>query len=244
MDAPEDFGTVYDPVETLSYVAARASRITLGTSVLDALFQSPIILARRLATLDRFSEGRLIVGVGQGWMEQEFEAAGVSMKRRDAGFEEHLLAMRARSGVPTRCASTAASTASPKPTLARNRSAPGGPRLIAGAASPSALERAGRLGVGLTLVIFDWATIRESIETFRAAASAAGVDPDTLPVMLQVNGNVTAEPQDQRGPLVGSLEQVATDLDQAAKLGIEHIYWNTDKDPLRQLSLLAQLRRG
>ena len=122
MDAPEDFSTVYDPVETLSYVAARTSRITLGTSVLDALFQSPIILARRLATLDRFSEGRLIVGVGQGWMEQEFEAAGVSMKRRDAGFEEHLLAMRA---VPTRCALRAASTASPKPTLARNRSALG-----------------------------------------------------------------------------------------------------------------------
>jgi alkanesulfonate monooxygenase SsuD/methylene tetrahydromethanopterin reductase-like flavin-dependent oxidoreductase (luciferase family) len=46
--------------------------------VLDALFQSPIILARRLATLDRFSDGRLVVGVGQGWMEQEFEAAGIS----------------------------------------------------------------------------------------------------------------------------------------------------------------------
>ena len=95
MDAPEDFGTVYDPVETLSYVAARTDHITLGTSVLDALFQSPVILARRLSTLDRFSGGRLIAGIGQGWMEQEFEAAGVSMKRRGAGFEEHLLAMRA-----------------------------------------------------------------------------------------------------------------------------------------------------
>ena len=95
MDAPEDFGTVYDPIETLSYVAARTSRITLGTSVLDALFQSPVILARRLATLDRLSDGRLVAGIGQGWMEQEFEAAGVSMKRRGAGFEEHLLAMRA-----------------------------------------------------------------------------------------------------------------------------------------------------
>jgi alkanesulfonate monooxygenase SsuD/methylene tetrahydromethanopterin reductase-like flavin-dependent oxidoreductase (luciferase family) len=79
MDAPEMFGIVYDPIETLAYGAARTSRITLGTSVLDALFQSPIILARRLATLDRFSDGRLVVGVGQGWMEQEFEAAGVSM---------------------------------------------------------------------------------------------------------------------------------------------------------------------
>jgi alkanesulfonate monooxygenase SsuD/methylene tetrahydromethanopterin reductase-like flavin-dependent oxidoreductase (luciferase family) len=53
MDAPEMFGIVYDPIETLAYVAAQTSRITLGTSVLDALFQSPIILARRLATLDR-----------------------------------------------------------------------------------------------------------------------------------------------------------------------------------------------
>ena len=95
MDAPDDFGCVYDPIETLSYVAARTSRITLGTSVLDALFQSPVILARRLATLDQLSAGRLVVGIGQGWMEQEFEAAGVSMKRRGAGFEEHLLAMRA-----------------------------------------------------------------------------------------------------------------------------------------------------
>ena len=52
MDAPEAFGIVHDPIETLAYVAAQTSRITLGTNVLDALFQSPIILARRLATLD------------------------------------------------------------------------------------------------------------------------------------------------------------------------------------------------
>src|SRR3954467_14623685 len=72
MDAPEDFGTVYDPIEALSYVAATTTRITLGPSVLDSLFQSPVLLARRLATLDRLSAGRLVVGIGQGWMEQEF----------------------------------------------------------------------------------------------------------------------------------------------------------------------------
>jgi probable F420-dependent oxidoreductase len=243
MDAPEDFGTVYDPVETLTYVAARTSRITLGTSVLDALFQSPVILARRLATLDRFSGGRLIAGIGQGWMAQEFEAAGVSMKRRGAGFEEHLLAMRAVWGPDPvhfegRFYRIPEADIGPKPVR------PGGPRQMAGAASPAALERAGRLGVGLTMVIFDWDTIRESIETFRAAAGAAGIDPDTLPVMLQVNGNVTDQPRDERGPLIGSPEQVAADIDQAAKLGVEHIYWNTDDNPLRQLPLLAQLRRG
>jgi alkanesulfonate monooxygenase SsuD/methylene tetrahydromethanopterin reductase-like flavin-dependent oxidoreductase (luciferase family) len=93
-------------------------------------------------------------------------------------------------------------------------------------------------------VIFDWDTIREAVETFRAAASAAGHDPDALPIMLQVNGNVTAEPLDERGPLLGSPDQVAADLGQAAELGVEHVYWNSNDDPLSQLPLLAQLRRG
>ncbi len=243
MDAPEMFGLVYDPIETLSYVAARTSRITLGTSVLDALFQSPIILARRLATLDQLSDGRLIVGIGQGWMDQEFEAAGVSMKRRGAGFEEHILAMRAIWG-PDPVSFEGRFYRIPEADIGPKPVRPGGPRLLAGAGSSAGIERAGRLGVGLTLVIFDWDTIREAVETFRAAGSAAGHDPDTLPIMLQVNGNVTAEPLDERGPLLGSPEQVAADLDQAAELGVEHVYWNSNDDPLSQLPFLAELRRG
>jgi hypothetical protein len=70
-----------------------------------------------------------------------------------------------------------------------------------------------------TLVIFDGDTIRETIESFRTAAGAAGQDAETLPIMLQVTGNVTAEPLDERGPLLGSTDQVAADLDQATKLG-------------------------
>lgn len=243
MDAPEMFGLVYDPIETLSYVAARTSRITLGTSVLDALFQSPIILARRLATLDQLSAGRLFVGIGQGWMDQEFEAAGVSMKRRGAGFEEHILAMRAVWG-PDPVSFEGRFYRIPEADIGPKPVRPGGPRLLAGAGSSAGIERAGRLGVGLTLVIFDWDTIHEAIETFRAAASAAAHDPDALPIMLQVNGNVTAEPLDERGPLLGSPDQVAADLDQAAELGVEHVYWNSNDDPLSQLPLLAELRRG
>ena len=242
MEAPETFGNVYDPIETLTYVAAQTSRISLGTSVLDALFQSPIILARRLATLDRFSEGRLVAGIGQGWMDQEFEAAGVSMKRRGAGFEEHIAAMRAVWGPDPvsfegRFYRIPESDIGPKPVR------PGGPTVIVGAGSLAAVERVGRLGLGLTLVIFDWDTVRETVAHFRAAATAAGHDADSLPVLLQVNGAVTAEPVDDRGPLLGSPEQVAADLDQAEGLGVEHVYWNTDDEPLAQLPLLAQLRR-
>ena len=92
---PDHNGSVYDPLETLTWVAAHTRRIGLGTLVMDPLFQSPLVLARRLATLDRLSGGRLMAGIGQGWMPEEFEAVGVPMARRGAGFEEHVAAMRA-----------------------------------------------------------------------------------------------------------------------------------------------------
>ena len=243
MEAPEDFATVYDPIETLTYVAARTSRISLGTSVLDALFQSPVILARRLATLDRLSDGRLIAGIGQGWMEQEFEAAGVPMNRRGAGFEEHLLAMRAVWG-PDPVRFDGRYYRIPEAHIGPKPVRPGGPSVVVGAASPQALERAARLGVGLTLVIFDWDTVRQSIASFRAAAAAAGHEADALPVMLQVNGNVTEDPVHEAAPLSGSPEQVAAELEKAAELGVGHVYWHFDDDPLRSLPLLAQLRNG
>jgi probable F420-dependent oxidoreductase len=244
MDAPETFGTVYDPIEALTYVAATTTRITLGTSVLDSLFQSPVLLARRLATLDRLSAGRLVVGIGQGWMEQEFVAAGVPMTRRGAGFEEHTRAMQAVWG-PNPVSFDGRFYRIPESDIGPKPVRPGGPTLIVGAVAPTAVERAARLGAGLTLVIFDWDAVLETIRTFRAAAAAAGRDPDALPIMLQVNGNITEESLDQRGPLLGSPEQVAGDLDRAAELGVQHVYWNSiDGDPVRQLPLLARLRRG
>src|SRR5215472_2471463 len=62
---PEMFTTVYDPLEMLTWVAARTRTVKLGTSVLSSLFQNPVTLARRFATLDRLSGGRVIAGLGQ-----------------------------------------------------------------------------------------------------------------------------------------------------------------------------------
>ena len=67
---PEFYSSgTYEPLETLSYVAARTERIKLGTSIITAPFHVPVILARRFATLDQLSGGRAIAGLGQGWME-------------------------------------------------------------------------------------------------------------------------------------------------------------------------------
>jgi len=92
---PEIFATVYDPIEMLTFAAARTRKVKLGTSVVSALFQNPVTLARRFATLDRLSNGRAIAGIGQGDFRDEFEAANIPIKRRGRGFEEFARAMRA-----------------------------------------------------------------------------------------------------------------------------------------------------
>jgi alkanesulfonate monooxygenase SsuD/methylene tetrahydromethanopterin reductase-like flavin-dependent oxidoreductase (luciferase family) len=91
---PKAYRVTFEPLETLSYVAALTERIKLGTSVIDALFHPPVMLAR-FATLDQLSNGRVIAGVGQGRMPQEFETANVPQKRRGAGLDEVIAAMRA-----------------------------------------------------------------------------------------------------------------------------------------------------
>lgn len=217
---PEFNAIVYDPLETLSYVAARTSRIRLGTSVLDTLFHSPVVLARRLATLDRFSGDRLLVGLGQGWMAQEFAAAGVPPAHRGAGFAEHVEAMRAVWGPDPvrfegRFYQIPESQIGPKPLTAR------WPVLPAGAAAPATVERAARLGLGLTWVMFSWDTLRDTVASFRRAAEAAGRDPGSRPLVVQVNGPVTTEPLEERVPLTGSAEQVSGDLAEASRLGVD-----------------------
>ncbi|GAA3470389.1 LLM class flavin-dependent oxidoreductase [Nonomuraea roseola] len=85
---PDFYASTFEPIETLSHVAACTDRVRLGTSVVDAVFHSPVVLARRFATLDRFSGGRAIAGLGLGWMDQEFEAVGVSQRARGEALEE------------------------------------------------------------------------------------------------------------------------------------------------------------
>jgi probable F420-dependent oxidoreductase len=85
----------YDPVLTLTWVAAVTTRVRLGTSVLVLPMRHPLPLAKELATLHNFSEGRLILGAGVGWLEPEFAALGVPFAERGRRLDEGLAMMRA-----------------------------------------------------------------------------------------------------------------------------------------------------
>jgi probable F420-dependent oxidoreductase len=85
----------YDPVLTLTWVAAVTRRVRLGTSVLVLPMRHPLPLAKELATLHNFSEGRLILGAGVGWLKPEFAALGVPFNERGRRLDEGLAMMRA-----------------------------------------------------------------------------------------------------------------------------------------------------
>ena len=86
---------ILDPMLSLTWAAAHTSRIRLGTGILLLPQRNPVQLAKEVATLDVLSKGRLELGVGVGYLHQEFAAVGVPMERRGERTDEYLGAMRA-----------------------------------------------------------------------------------------------------------------------------------------------------
>jgi probable F420-dependent oxidoreductase len=85
---------ILEPLTTLAFLAARTESVRLGTGIVVLPLRNPLILAKELATVDVLSGGRLIVGIGVGYVEREFDALGVPFEGRGARTEEYLAAMR------------------------------------------------------------------------------------------------------------------------------------------------------
>jgi probable F420-dependent oxidoreductase len=232
---------VYAPLEVLAFAAARTSRITLGTSIMVALLHNPADLARRFATLDRLSGGRVVAGLGQGWMAQEFEAAGVPLSSRGPRFTEFIEAMRAVWGPDPvsydgRFYRIEESNVGPKPVR------PGGIPILAGAASPGGIQRAARIGLALNPVWFGWEALEGTVEVYRAAATEAGHDPATLPVVVRVNQFPAAEPTADGASPTGSPAQILEAIPRLERIGVTELLWNLDEGPVEeQLPRLAEL---
>jgi probable F420-dependent oxidoreductase len=242
---PDAYAVAYDPIETLTFVAAETARIRLGTSIMVAPFHVPVMLAKRLATLDQFSGGRAVAGLGQGWSEEEFATANVPLKRRGAGFEEFVRAMRAAWG-PDPVSFTGRFYRIPPSQINPKPAQPGGPPVIIAAREPAAVERAARMGAGLHPIPADWESFQQTVARFRRAAQAAGREPTTLPIVVRTNTTVTAGPApDPRPPLTGSHDQVADDLRRLRALGVTEVFFDMNRFSLplgEQFRILDRLR--
>ena len=248
---PDVYRSTYEPIETLAHVAALTERVKLGTSIVNAPFHTPVVLARRFATLDRLSGGRAIAGIGQGWMDQEFETTNATKRLRGDGVDDFVAAMRAAWGPdPVSHAgphyTIAESLINPKPVR------PAGIPVLLGGFSPAAMRRAARIADGLNPIAFSLEQVTGSVTGFRAAATEQGRDASALSVYVRANTPLTAEalPEDQRPFLGGSAAQIAADLEQLAPLEVTQVLFadsggsDTLDQALRRMEELAAATQG
>lgn len=228
---------------TLSCIAAKTERIKLSTSVINALFHVSVVLARRFATLDQFSQGRVIAGLGQGWLKDEFETANIPFQRRGNGFEDYAGALRASWGPDPvqyegRYYRIVESDIGPKPFQ------PQGPPLLFGAATAASLERAARIADGINPVARSWSSLEQIAHEFPEMVRHVGRDPHAMKIIVRSNCVVSKHAlPEPRSPLSGSLEQIREDIQRLASLGIGHVFFDLVVMPVQeQLGVLEKLR--
>ena len=227
------YSAVPDPLITLAYLAAHTSRIRLGVAVVNMPFYSPALLAKQVVTLDQVSGGRLDLGLGLGWMPEEYAAAGVPMARRGARADEFLTVLRGLfTGEITSYDGEFYAFPPVRMDLAPVQ-APHPPLLIGGL-SPAALRRAGRFGDGwVSSSRADLTTVGESIKVVREAAAEAGRDPSALRFVcrgvVKVPGTARGDRRD--GPLTGTYDQIREDLAGLAAQGMTEVFADLNFDP-------------
>ncbi len=164
-----------DPLIWLAFAAAAAPTLRLGTCILIVPQRNPLVLAKELATLDQLSGGRVELGLGVGWLREEFEALGVPWQRRGARNDEYIAAMRALWAGPHaeyhgEFVDFEPATCSPRPV---NGSIP----VHVGGDTDAAVARAVRIADGYFPGEGDSERLGKLLDRVRQGAEAAGRDP-------------------------------------------------------------------
>ena len=178
MPGPEE-SPIPDPLIWLTWVAAGSGAIRLGTGILILPQRNPVVLAKEIATLDLLSGGRVTLGVGVGWLEEEFTAIGVPFAERGARTDDYIGALRAlwrddESTYHGRFVDFARVKSYPKPAQ------PGGVPIAIGGHTDAAARRAGRLGDEFFPGVAGFDRLGGLIEIMRASAAEAGRDPGAI----------------------------------------------------------------
>jgi probable F420-dependent oxidoreductase len=180
-----------DPLIWLAFAAAAAPTMRLGTCILILPQRNPLVLAKELATLDQLSGGRVELGLGVGWLREEFDALGVPWDQRGARNDEYVAAMRALWAGPHAefqgdFVAFPPVTCSPRPVQA---SIP----ILVGGDTDAAIQRAVRLADGYFPGEGDVERLGRLIARLRESAERAGRDPATIEVNAMF-GNHMADP--------------------------------------------------
>ena len=228
----EQYRSVHAPLIPLAYAAALTGRIRLGVAVVNLPFVNPAVLAKEVSSLDIVSGegGRVDLGLGIGWSDEEFAAVGAAKKGRGPRSDDFIETVKAVwAGDPHqgRYYTVPPGVASdPKP-LQRPH-----PPILLGGGSEATFRRAGRLCDG-------WVSgsqmgpevIGGAVTAIRAAAEEAGRDPSTLRFVAR--GAVKVRPADssERKPLTGTVDEILADFDLYEDMGVTELFVDLNFDP-------------
>jgi probable F420-dependent oxidoreductase len=209
-----------DPLGTLMFVAARTERIKLGTTVLILGYRPPVLTAKWMSTLDVLSEGRAILGVGVGWMREEFEVIGMPFDHRGARADEQLEIFEElfTSETPSYDGAYYAFGEvgfSPKPPNGRIP-------IWVGGSSEAAFRRTARYADGFHAAFEKVERVAEEWEAIGRACEAIDRDRDeiTLSVRLYLDPEARMEPAKS---LQGSADQMAETVATWRDAGVQHL---------------------
>jgi len=220
---PVQYKNVLDPVESLTFAAAHTSRIALATGVLNLPWYNPVLLARRLTTLDILSGGRLRVGFGIGWSPDEYEAAGATWQDRGKRADESIQMLKKIwttdpvdfQGKHYRIAK---SFVGPKPLQKPH------PPIYMAAFTPSAMKRVAAeadawLPVGIPL-----SDVGAMFDGIKNMAKEAGRDPSALELIVTAGVEIhKTRIEKERMEFTGTVEQIGEDFATAKKIGATEI---------------------
>jgi probable F420-dependent oxidoreductase len=187
MPGPED-SEIPDPLIWLAHLSAATERIRLATGILILPQRNPVVLAKEVATLDRLSSGRVELGIGVGWLAEEFDAIGVPFRGRGSRTDEYVAAMRAL--WTGEAASFEGEHVSFRDCFLRPTPVRGSVPVHVGGHTDHAARRAGRLGDGFFPGKGSHEELARLFGLARRTAEEHGRDPGAIEMTTGGNGAV------------------------------------------------------
>jgi probable F420-dependent oxidoreductase len=251
---PVEYQNILDPLETLTYLAANTDRISLGTSIIDMLFQNPVILARRFATLDIFSGGRVIAGLAIGWSKDEYDASGIPYRQKGARADEYMQVLKRIwtddvVEFKGQFYNIPASKIGPKPVQKPH------PPILLGGYTPKTFPRIVNYADGWIPIAGSVSLEQQeqAINGLRESARKANKDPSNIRIIVLSYPNVldsssTSSSNQQRSPLTGTIDQIGSDVERIKAMGAEHIIFGYAFSPIgrdmkKMMEITKQLAR-